>query len=79
MAVQTRPRQSDIVREQALWVRREYPELFAYLARRDRELRRALNRVPSPADVELSATWNQRNHVERTLRAFGTGIDELAG
>jgi hypothetical protein len=78
MVVQTRPSSTDVICEQAVEVRQRYPELFAYLARRDRDLRRALGRVPSPADIELSANWNQRGFVERALRSFGAGIDELA-
>jgi len=63
---------------QARELRQEYPELFAYLNERDRKLQRALRRVPSPADIELSATWNHRRFVEKTLSAFGDGVEKLA-
>jgi hypothetical protein len=79
MAAQTCRNQGDAIRQQAFQVRRQYPELFAHLTARDRELKRALGRVPSSADIELSANWDRRGFVKRTLDAFGTGIEELVG
>jgi hypothetical protein len=66
------------LQEQARAIRDEFPELFAYLNERDEVLRRAVRRIPSPADVELSATWNYRSYVQKTLSAMGAGVDELA-
>lgn len=63
---------------QARDLRREYPELFAYLSERDAKLQRALRRVPSPADIELSANWNHRRFVEKTISSVGAGIGQLA-
>lgn len=75
MAVQTvRP---VTLQAQARELRRAYPELFAYLDERDRKLKRALRRVPSPADIELSATWNHRSFVQKTLDSMGSGVGDL--
>ncbi len=52
--------------EQACTLRTDLPELFNYLNARDEMLRHALRRVPTPADIELSATWNHCTH-------FGAG------
>lgn len=64
---------------QACIVREQYPELFSYLRERDLRLRRALKRVPSRADIELSATFNYRTHLSRAIDDYATGIGELAG
>ena len=76
MAVQTAGPAT--LQEQARELRREYPQLFAYLSERDRKLQRALRRVPSPADIELSATWNHHKFIEKTLASSGSGIETLA-
>ena len=67
------------IQEQARVLSHEFPDIFDYLHQRDQELRKALGRVPSPADIELSATWNHHRFVERTLNRIGPGISELAG
>lgn len=66
------------LQEQAREVQSMYPELYAYLNQRDANLRRALRRVPSPADIELSATWNHQRFVDKTIRGLGAGLDDLA-
>lgn len=65
------------LQEQARALRADFPELYDYLNTRDEKLRRALNRVPSPADIELSATWNHRKYIERTMNALGPGLTDL--
>lgn len=75
MAVQTaRP---TTIQNQAQVLRNEFPELYAYLCQRDDNLQRALRRVPSPADIELSATWNHQDFVRKTLGAMGPGVRQL--
>ncbi len=63
---------------QATQLREGFPDLYAYLVKRDRKLARALKRIPSPADIELSATWNQRRFVQKTVTDLGPGIEDLA-
>lgn len=65
------------LKEQARAFRTVCPELFAHLKARDARLRRALQRVPSPADIELSATWNHRKYIKRTINSLGPGLDDL--
>ena len=65
------------LQEQARVLRDDFPELFEHLSRRDELLQRAFRRIPSPADVELSATWNHRRFVDRTLEKIGPGLSEL--
>jgi len=55
-----------------------WPLLFDYLAKRDRTLERALARIPSPAEIELYATFNVRAHLARTLGQLPPGIATLA-
>lgn len=62
---------------QARALHSEFPELYVYLAQRDDNLRRALRRVPSPADIELSATWSHQDFVQKTLGAMGPGVRRL--
>jgi hypothetical protein len=62
---------------QARQLRSEFPELFAYLSERDQKLQRAFRRVPSPADIELSATWNHRSFVQKTFDSIGAGVGRL--
>jgi hypothetical protein len=78
MTTHTPTTQTEVIAEQAMRVRVLYPELFDYLTRRDQNLRRALRRVPSPADIELSASWNRTEFIKRALDRYGPGIDELA-
>lgn len=66
------------LQEQAQALRSDFPELYDYLNARDEKLRRALRRVPSPADIELSATWNHRKYIEQTINRWGPGIEDLA-
>ncbi|HLT18338.1 MAG TPA: hypothetical protein VKZ96_02695 [Thermomicrobiales bacterium] len=73
----TRPDDLTLIREQATHLRQTYPELFAHLVARDRKLERAMKRIPSPADIELSAAWDQRAFFARTLATCGAGIEEL--
>lgn len=68
---------SDITAEQALQVREQYPELFEYLTRREETLLGALRRAPSPADIELSATYNRANHLAKAIDRAGPGLAEL--
>lgn len=78
MTAHTRATQTEVIAEQAMRIRVLYPELFDYLMLRDQNLRRALRRVPSPADIELSASWNRPEFIKRALDRYGPGIDELA-
>jgi hypothetical protein len=55
-----------------------YPELYAYLRRRDAELQRILRRIPSPADVALSASFDLRTQIGALRDALGGGLDTLA-
>ncbi|MEZ4521356.1 MAG: hypothetical protein R3A46_06915 [Thermomicrobiales bacterium] len=66
------------LQEQARELKTAYPELYAHLNRREANLRRALGRIPSPADIELSAAWNHQRYVDKTMRDLGAGLDELA-
>ena len=72
LSIEPRPLQ-----EQARVLRYEFPEVFDYLEKRDEKLRKALGCVPSPADVELSATCNHRRYIQRTIEAIGPGIADL--
>jgi hypothetical protein len=54
-----------------------YPDLYDYLKRRDRALERALARIPSRADIELSSVFNARAYLEKTLRELAPGVGEL--
>ncbi|CAN5806262.1 hypothetical protein BH23CHL2_BH23CHL2_18980 [soil metagenome] len=67
------------LQDQARMLQNELPELYAYLIERDQKIRRSLARIPSPADIELSATWNHRQFVEKAVNSIGPGLDELAG
>jgi hypothetical protein len=75
----TTERQTRTLSDQAKLMQAECPELFAYLSRRDADLRQALRRSPSPADLELSAIFNYRAHYGQALRYFAAGVAELAG
>lgn len=77
MTKQERVTQAEVLAEQATRVRERYPELFDYLTRREQNLRRAFRHVPSPADVELSASWNGPKFTMRVLYRYEPGIDEL--
>lgn len=77
MTTSTHPDELTLIREQAARLRESYPELFVHLVARDRKLERALKRIPSPADVELSATWDQRKFLTQTLASCGASIEEL--
>lgn len=78
MTAHTQATQFEVIVEQAMDVRELYPELFDYLMRRDQNLRRAFRRIPSPADVELGASWSRQEFITRVLDRYGPGIDELA-
>ena len=56
-----------------------YPDLYDYLAKRDRAIERALARIPSRADIELSSTFNARAYLERTMRDLVPGVGDLNG
>lgn len=62
---------------QACELRKHYPDLYRHLVARDMKIRRAMRRIPSPADIELSATYNHSRHVATLLEAAGPGLDEL--
>ena len=55
-----------------------YPDLYGYLAKRDRAIERALARIPSRADVELSSVFNARAYLERTMRDLAPGVGDLS-
>ena len=61
-----------VLREQATAFQQQFPELYEHLRRRDAELLR-LARLPSPADIELSATLNVRGRLERVRQALERG------
>lgn len=66
-----------IIAEQARKVRALYPELFAALDQRDRQLRRVVQRLPEPYDPE---SWLPLPTLEQTLqslRTLGAGIGQL--
>jgi hypothetical protein len=44
-------------------VREQFPDLYDYLTQRDRALERALARIPSRADIELSSVFNTRTYL----------------
>ena len=67
------------ISRQANMMRGKYPELYAYLARRDETLRRALAGVPDEEDVELCATQRPFRQIEASLRGLEPGIAEIAG
>ncbi|MFW6074792.1 MAG: hypothetical protein ACOC9Y_04305 [Chloroflexota bacterium] len=71
-------RRQDLLHEQAMTVQREFPELYGYLKARDECLMRAINRLPSPADIELYSAPGVRAQVENALRHLDPGIDRLA-
>ena len=79
MTTQTRPSDLAVIAAQAAQLQHTCPELFAHLIERDRKLSHALRHIPSPADIELSATWNQRKFFEKALARCGASIEELAG
>ena len=55
-----------------------YPDLYDYLAKRDRAIERALARIPSRADIELSSTFNARAYLEKTMRDLAPGVGDLS-
>jgi len=55
-----------------------YPELYDYLKARDRAIERALRRMPSQADIELSAgAVNACARLEQALRDLLPGAAAL--
>ncbi len=66
-----------IIAEQARKVRALYPELFAALDERDRSIRRALYRIPHPADPEALVPPQVDRAGAETLRQCKTGISQL--
>lgn len=66
------------VRQQAVSVRYEFPELYRYLQEREQALQRAARRVPCPADVELYAAPRRHASVRDVVECLGPGLDELA-
>lgn len=75
--LKNRPTQYATLHDQACEFRVRYPELYRHLVTRDAKIRRALRRVPSPADVELSATYNHTRHMSKAMESAGPGLDEL--
>lgn len=66
------------VRQQAVSVRFEYPELYHYLQERERALQRAARRIPCPADIELWAAPRRHPSVRDVVERLGPGLEELA-
>lgn len=66
------------VRQQAVSVRYEFPELYCYLQEREQALQRAARRVPCPADIELWAAPRRHLLVHDVVERLGPGLDELA-
>ena len=65
------------VAAQAGMVRALYPELFAALDARDRQLQRTLRRIPHPDDAESWLPPHQLEQALSALRALGGGIGDL--
>ncbi len=65
--------------DQARQMSEHYPELYDHLRRRDRAIERALARIPSRADVELSSVFNARRYLEQTMKSLAPGVGDLNG
>jgi hypothetical protein len=75
---QTQERAHDHERlaQQAEQMRATFPELYALLADRDRDMRQALARFPSLADPEAWMPAGVERVITR-LQALGPGVEEL--
>jgi hypothetical protein len=75
---QTQERAHDHERlaQQAEQMRATFPELYALLADRDRDMRQALARFPSLADPEAWMPAGVERIITR-LQALGPGVEEL--
>jgi hypothetical protein len=69
---------TEIIAEQARKVRALYPELFAHLADRERDLRKLRSRIPNPADPESWVPFNVYSDVITRVWHLPAGIDDLA-
>ena len=81
MAMQTSATAStelEIVTEQARKVRALYPEPFAALDQRDREIQQAVRQLGHPYDPETWTSWSVREQALRSLHALDGGIGDLA-
>ncbi len=82
MTTSTRPnteKRTASLASQARQLSEHYPELYDHLRRRDKAIERALRRIPSRADVELSSVFRPRRHLEKALRELPPGIGDLNG
>lgn len=72
------PERRVLLQEQAADMRVRYPELYEHLRQRDVALRRFLARIPSPADVELSASFNLPARLLALRHELSSGLDDLS-
>lgn len=70
--------EAEAVAEQARKVRALYPELYAALDARDRQLRGALRRLGHPHDPESWVPWSVREEALLALHKLDAGIGALA-
>jgi DNA-directed RNA polymerase subunit L len=76
-SLRTMATERELIAEQARKVRALYPELFAALDERDRNIRSALYRIPHPADPEALVPPQVVERALQTLRQCKTGIGDL--
>ena len=82
MTTSTRPtteKRTANLASQARQLSEHYPELYDHLRRRDKAIERALRRIPSRADVELSSVFRPRHHLEKALQELPPGVGDLNG
>jgi hypothetical protein len=68
---------ADII-DQAREMRERFPELYAFLATRERALDRARAGMPRPDDIEAWLVFDAREHMRRYLLNIPAGICDLA-
>jgi hypothetical protein len=64
--------------DQARKMRQQFPELYAFLATRERALDRARAGIPRPDDLEGWLVFDAREHMRRHLLNIPAGICDLA-
>lgn len=73
----THPSQHELLTDQAGQIRESYPEFYAFLVERQREMRHALGRIPHPDDLESVAPAGVIDDAIGRLRHVTSGIDDL--
>jgi len=71
------PSQHELLTAQASQIRESYPELYAFLVERQREMRHALGRIPHPDDLEAVAPAGVVDDAIGRLRHVSSSIDDL--